>query len=779
MKKLSTFKKNLVLFTAVLFGMASLQAAKQIAPGVTLISPSSGTFYYGTIQEAYNAVDFGVAAGAYSIEIGALYNVANETFPITLTAKAGASATNTITIKPAAGATVVVANPTVTATVNKTIVFDGASYVTIDGAGRLTIQNPNTESAHTIFFTNGATNNTVKYCYVKGASVTKGAASINNAVIYFDAQANNGNVIENNDICDIDGLAKPVTMILVNSTSTSASEYNTIKFNHIYNYNYVTGTANGTPAAVHVTGPSSNVQVLSNRIYWSGTIADTKAALYGITFDAAYIGAESLVEGNVIGGTAADNSGTATFNTTGDIRGINVNLNSTVKNNTIKNITISSTAANAYMININANGTGLADVNAWSGNTISNIDFTSTVAAALAGLYISASTSTPARNIANNTFNALKLKTTGNFQAMMRIIYLNSTNAPTALWSYTGNTIYDIHCDEATETNTHGIVGIDTRANTSIVEKNLLYNFKTSNTGTKETVLHGIRINGNNASGTTIKNNIVSIGNGITGSSQIRGIVHTGSGTASQVVNLFHNTVYIGGSQSNAAVDYDTRSSAFYRDGSVIPNLTLKNNIFVVTRTSTQAAAGEYMTAIFAATAHTNIATSDNNILIAPMCAFVNTNSVIYSTLADWQATSKDTHSSAVDPGFADPTATTPDYHISSANSSANMSGATDVAVTDDFSGAVRADYTPHDMGAYVIAGTTDVKNTTQNKLSVYSTANALVFDNLSGNTARIYSLSGQLVKSIAITGNKVSIPSANGFYIVHVNNQNLKVLVK
>jgi len=783
--------------SAILFGMASVQAAKGVfIPTSVTITVSSATesagVNYNTIQAAY---DYIKSVGAstpisqsYVIEVQATY--AGETvYPISLTAIAGANATNKITIKPATGAAVVIANPTVTATVNKTIVFDGASYVTIDGVARsgatmLTIQNPNTESAHTIFFTNAAVNNTVKNCFVKGASVTKGTATINNAVIYFDAQANNGNTIMNNDICDMDGLAKPVTMILVNSTTSSAAEYNTIQFNNIYNYNYVTGTANGTPAAVHVTGPSSNVQVLSNKIYWTGTIADTKAAFYSITFDATSIGAESLVEGNVIGGTAADNSGTATFNTTGNFMPINVNLNSTVKNNTIKNITFTTTGSSGYMININGNGTGLADANAWTGNTVSNIDmlYTGTVSTALSGLYITPTASTPERNISNNTFFGLKHKSTGKYTTIIRVIYVHNTAIPTALWSYTGNKLYDIHCDETDETSTNGIVALDARANTSVIEKNLLYNFKTSNTVSKETILHGIRLNGNNASGTTIKNNIISIGNGVNSSSQIRGIVHTGSGTASQVVNLFHNTIYIGGSQANASVMYGAGCSAFYRDGNVLPNLTLKNNIFVVTRTSTQAANGEIMSAIFTASAVSNITTSDNNILIAPITVRVNTNSVSYPTLADWRTATgntKDTHSSNVDPGFVDPIASTPDFHISSANSPANQSGATDVPVTDDFAGALRANYTPHDMGAYVISGTTDVKTASQNKLSVYSTANALVFDNLSGNTARIYSLSGQLVKSIALIGNKVSVPSTNGFYIVQVNNQNLKVLVK
>ena len=788
MKKLSSFRKAIVLFAAVLFGIASVNASNNVLVAqVTLISPTSGNTSYTSIQAAYNAVDFGTTAGAYTIQISSSYNVANETFPITLGAKVGASESNTITIKPATGAAVVIANPAVTATVNKTIVFDGASYVTIDGVARtgatsLTIQNPNTESAHTIFFTNGAMNNTVKNCFVKGASVTKGTASMNNALIYFDAQANIGNKIEDNDICDLPtGTDKPVTMILLNNTGASAAEYNTIQNNNIYNYNYVATTANGVPAAVHVMGASANARILDNKIFWTGTIANTTAAIYGITFDATSIGAESRVEGNVIGGTASDNSGIATFNTTGNFTPINTNLNSTVKNNVVKNMTFSTTGTNGYMINIAANGTGLADANAWTGNTVADIEMTYTAAAGntLAGLYITATAATPARNINNNTFYNLKLISTANATTIIRVIYVNST-VPTALWSYSGNTMYNIFCDKSTSSATHGVVGIDTRANTSIIEKNLIYNFKSTNTGSKETVMHAIRLNGNNSSGTTIKNNVVSIGNGITGNAQIRGIVHSGSGTAGQTVNIFHNTVYIGGSQSNLSAVFTAISSAFYRDGSIVPNLTIKNNIFVVKRTTTQA--GEPFSAIFLATAISNLATSDNNILVAPVCVRINTGSVSYVTLANWRTATTDTkdmNSSDVDPGFVDDVSTITDLHISSANSSANSKGDVNVPVTDDFAGAARADYSPTDIGAYVIAGSTSVENAIVTNRNILALSNAIQFNNLSGKAISVYTLNGQLVKATNLKADNETISIGAGMYIVKADGQNVKVLVK
>jgi hypothetical protein len=63
--------------------------------------------------------------------------------------------------------------------------------------------------------------------------------------------------------------------------------------------------------------------------------------------------------------------------------------------------------------------------------------------------------------------------------------------------------------------------------------------------------------------------------------------------------------------------------------------------------------------------------------------------------------------------------------------------------------------------------------------LTVYSVNNSIVIKASLGQTARIYSVGGQLVKSIILTSSRVSVPSAAGFYVVNVGTQNTKVLVK
>jgi hypothetical protein len=149
-------------------------------------------------------------------------------------------------------------------------------------------------------------------------------------------------------------------------------------------------------------------------------------------------------------------------------------------------------------------------------------------------------------------------------------------------------------------------------------------------------------------------------------------------------------------------------------------------------------------------------------------------------TLDDWKntvASGSDAASLSADPGFADATAATPDMHLS-ASSQANQSGVLIASVTDDFAGAIRADYTPNDMGAYAIAGSTSVTTSKSIDLKVYVANNSIVFESLNGLIASVYTISGQKLKTIVLKSDKVAVPCSKGFYIVSVGDKNTKVMV-
>jgi hypothetical protein len=118
-------------------------------------------------------------------------------------------------------------------------------------------------------------------------------------------------------------------------------------------------------------------------------------------------------------------------------------------------------------------------------------------------------------------------------------------------------------------------------------------------------------------------------------------------------------------------------------------------------------------------------------------------------------------------------------------NSPTNEAGLAIETVTDDFAGLTRADYTTAsttkaDMGAYAISNSTAIESAKQlSNLSVYATQNNILFSNLSGKNASIYSFIGQLTKSVKLTSDNVNIPTAKGLYIVKVGENVTKVMVK
>lgn len=873
MRKLSSLKNAIVLFAAILIGMASVQAAT-----ITVSSAAeSAGVNYNTIQAAYNYIkDLGAVtpiSEAYVIEIQSTY-AGEVAYPISFTAIAGASAINNITIKPATGAKITISNPAATVVKNgltttaaatvdvldatgiqvgqtifgtatntasafptvtnisgttitagttnfvakpsgtaslffgtpgtKTITFTGATYVTIDGVSRtgttgLTIQNPNNIVANTLYF-DGATYNTIKNCYIKGANISGNAYnSGNNGQIYFTG-VSNYNVIENNDVCDIDGNIMPINMFFFGNTgsSTDATIINTVQNNNIYNFNPTTATPVGNAGAFNFPSSATpNTWVLNNRIYWTKTLTATysgsNTTFFLIGFGSSSAGKLSRIEGNYIGGTASDGTGIATFTPAGSvtITVINGQSNFTVKNNQIFNISSSlPNGINGIVIGSSYTNADAGDI---SGNTIRDI----TVTSAGNNAAINAISRTPiaatfSRNVTNNII--YNLTATGASIAnrmLIRGIYMQGTCTSNS--NFTGNTIYNFTAGDPNSTSNNFAIAMDLQLYTSVVEKNLIYNINVLGTTavTQTKTAYGIRITGSNnvsynsVSGTEIKNNIIRLGTQLTDNpAMIYGIYQAAATTITDPCKIYNNTVYIGGSASSTATIANS-SYAFFRTGTVPVN-DIRNNIFSNQRLVNGGAANQYA---FSVAAPADVATMTKNLYqYNGKLGAIGTGSVTtYADLTEWNtaraavtptALSTDASLDNVVPGFADATAVTPDLHLS-VSSPANQSGVVIASVTDDYSGLTRADYTPADMGAYAIAGSTNVENTRNSQSNIYTVNKALVFDNLNGSTAHIYGITGQLLNSIAINSDKVSVAIVPGIYFVKVNAINAKMLVK
>lgn len=214
----------------------------------------SGTYTVGaagtfpTLSAAVNTYNNSCLSGAVIFSL--IDNTyPSETYPITIAANANASATNTLTIKPATGANPVFSGSSATAI----IVLNGADYVTIDGTNgttansscprvtasrNLTIENTNTSTASAVVALtttsggDGATNNRIMNTLISGnGSLTTGVAvNLSGPTIGSGtgANGNNNNQIINNKI-----IKAQVGIFSAGSSITTKSLNNTYSLNSL------------------------------------------------------------------------------------------------------------------------------------------------------------------------------------------------------------------------------------------------------------------------------------------------------------------------------------------------------------------------------------------------------------------------------------------------------------------------------------------------------------------------------------------------------------------
>lgn len=182
--------------------------------GPYLVGPGQTAPNYASLTSAVADLTAYGVSGPVSFLLQSNYSSAAETFPIVLPAFDGASATNTVTIKPDAGVTATISGIAATTNIFK---INGGDYYVIDGSNNgtnsrnLTITTPNTATSGSGLIwlasataSNGATNNVIKNLILTGNTATTtqmgifsgGTASISSTGV---ALANNAsNTIDNN-----------------------------------------------------------------------------------------------------------------------------------------------------------------------------------------------------------------------------------------------------------------------------------------------------------------------------------------------------------------------------------------------------------------------------------------------------------------------------------------------------------------------------------------------------------------------------------------------------
>ena len=776
-----------------------VQATNSCSMNGTYTVGATGT--YTNLTAALAALNLQGAAGAVVFELQSDYSSSGETFPLVLGNVPCMSASNTVTIRPAAGATVSVTG------LNTTALFDvnGGNYFIIDGrqggsgASGLTISN--TGNGPAIRFINEGSNNTVKY-----SSISSAATATANGVIVFStttgANGNDNNTISNNDIS---GNGVAATLIYSSGTASKTNSGETVSNNSFHDQFVAGSSTNG----IYVSSNSTGWTISGNSFYQTAARTyTTGSSHYGI-----YVatGDGHSITGNYIGGSQVNAGGTA-YTLNGAVatlfRGIysagSTTTANTITGNTISNIALTSSSTSATNPGVFSGiylSTGLAGIN---NNTISSISITSTANGGISTGIGSASTTTGNVTINNNTIGGITIQgstasygssftgiwnsgslagsltisgntighntnansinfvtaTTGTSGGTLIginnsgtptggatisnniIANLNTNYAPSAAFSspvvrgivassavvtVSGNSIHDLYAGaNATGTGANASVqGISistATAGASTVTSNTIYSLENSNvasvivtgiywagpTGGKvnRNLVYGIysptiagQINGIQVnSAVDCQNNMVRLGIDASGASKTTASPYVGI-FESSASNILHNTVYIGGTGVNpapATATYAFRSSVTTGTRQVL------NNIFMNARSSASAAASHYAIRL---TGITDLTINGNDYVANGAFTGVlgSNNGTDVTSLAAWKAfTTQDANSISADPCLNNPTAGTPNLHLtdcSGAGSPADGAGVI-TGVANDFDGDVRANYTPIDIGA-------------------------------------------------------------------------------
>lgn len=544
-------------------------------PQTNNISVSDTSFTvnsYNTLKEAIDAINAGSFSGAITVTVN---SDTNETAMSDLTYSGNGSANYTsILITPAPGGARVISGPMPDG--DALFDFNGADNVTIDGlnSGGTTLTLANTNStlagvASTIRFENGATANTIRNTNVLGSNIS---------VIFFYQDVVSGNGNDNNTIeaCNIGpwGGGTPARGIYGTGQSSDANignSGNIINNNNIYDFHSSVSESNG----IFLLGGSQFWQITNNRFYQTAPRVGGSQNVIRLDNPNPPNGVQGMtVTGNVIGGSAADGTGSYSITNTPAFSAIRTRIFfsgavSNISNNTIANIAVSNpsgpltfygiyneqgplttsgnligsmtsnrsitidmdTPADAISAGIINFGTGVnwtANNNQIGGIRAANTNIGAPQLYGIWGFRVTPNTATISGNTVGGSIpNSLEISALGSLQQLVGIGTNFSSNV-------SGNTIQNLMGSYGTGTgNTASVIGIWTNnaAVNQTVSNNTIRNLTNARTfGTR--AVTGIQFTGSTAN--TVERNHISNLSAQTAdsSAEIAGIRASGGATA-------------------------------------------------------------------------------------------------------------------------------------------------------------------------------------------------------------------------------------------------------
>lgn len=551
---------------------------------------------------------------------------------------------------------------------NSLIELNGSQNVVIDGKGPISgtgkyLRFLNKESnASTFSYINGARFDTIQNCIIEGTNnlqtigVVNFGSSVNSVTGVRDLLFTNNDVRDRNDSVGIP------TILFYSAGSANLTNSNiTISNSNLFNYRR---------SAVYVatTGNGGNWRILSNSFYYNATTNIAAGDVVSIMLIPGVNAGNNQIIGNYFGGQSPLCGGNALLNANGInfvVMNINTSISSgtTVQNNVIQNINLTSTAAvdfagiriesgravvtgNLIGHTTNANSIinnmrltlciygfvgGYGEIIV-SNNTIANISGTGVLTTSgVRAISFQGGGASP--YIYNNLIYNLASAGAQVGPQTTTLMGIGLVSSAEAGQSYIGyNKVYNLSTSNTTANIVPTGIVIDNSTENGIVEGNIVYNITCPSSGTSA-FIHGIYIVGS-VKNWIFRNNTISITNGTnTNAIIIRGISDNAAGN---ITNYFNNTVYIGGTASSGALN----SFAFERRAA--SNVALRNNLLYNARTGgtgIHAAIGNVATT---PTTNWTSNTSNYNLLLAASSSSVGAwgNTFTPQTLAQWQTSS-------------------------------------------------------------------------------------------------------------------------------------------
>ncbi len=451
--------------TSPLFGTRSTNSCPTFASLIQIDAAATRVdgSVYNTLTDCLLDLSGCSISAPVVIELQSNYVSTNETYPLVLNAVTGMSATNTITIRPASGASnlAIAGSSLIPSGAGSIIYVNGGTYWKIDGRSggtgstrNLTVQNTDntTSGSAAIRFINGAQFNTVTYCNVKSSNIALASGTIN-----FSTGSTVGNSNNTISFCNVGDGANGTSSVGISSVGSAGfpNDNNTLNANNIFNFFNASGNSYG----VYISDNTTNTVITGNSIYSTAARVQTSGsdrnwAGIGISPTTASSVFGINISGNFIGGTAPNCGGTAltlSDNGTANIvlRGIfaqvGTSVATSIQGNTITNFNVSSssTAANQSLISAVTGSFNIGDV---TGNVLGStsaagsVTFTQTTAATSSRFCgIIAGAGTPgAMVISNNSIGGISVANSSTGTVGLAGIYATGTSPS---YTITGNSV--------------------------------------------------------------------------------------------------------------------------------------------------------------------------------------------------------------------------------------------------------------------------------------------------------------------------------------------------